>query len=190
MPDSLPHQASEWLGELILPDDLVVRFRRVRPTDEPLIAAAINSASRETLLHRFFSPIRAVAPEQLRQMLALDPLRETCIVGVTENSGTARILCGARYVKLSRPGTAEIALTVHDDFQHLGLGTFILRLLARLALAEQIECFEAEVLSSNYKMLSLVRKLTGSQAQGHWTGEVYHVEIPVRVLAESKSATA
>lgn len=159
-----------------------MRFRHVRAEDETLIAAAINSSSRETLLHRFFSPIRKVSPEQLRRMLVLDPTRETCIVGVLTTAADHRIVCGARYVKLVRPEAAEIALTVHDEFQHCGLGTALLQLLARLALAEKLEWFEAEVLSSNHKMLSLLRKLASGQAQGHWTGEVYHVEILVRTL--------
>lgn len=172
----------EWLGKYILLDGAIVCFRHVQPADEPLIAAAINSASRETLLHRFFSPIRSVSPEMLRRMLVLDPTRETCIVGLLETAGTHRLICGARYVKLPQPGTAEIALTVHDDFQHRGLGTFLLRLLAKLADAEQLQIFTAEVLSSNHKMLTLLRKLSAGQAKGMWTGEVYHVEIPVKLL--------
>lgn len=188
MPDHSPSPATpgrpspEWLGELPLTSGALVRFRHVRAADEPLIAAAINSSSRETLLHRFFSPIRKVSPEQLRRMLVLDPTKETCIVGVLPAATDHRIVCGARYVKLARPDAAEIALTVHDEFQHCGLGTALLRILARLALAEKLEWFEAEVLSSNHKMLSLLRKLAPGQAKGHWTGEVYHVEIPVRTL--------
>lgn len=189
MPDSAVSPATpedhspEWLAELVLTTGARVRIRHVRAEDEPLIAAAINSSSRETLLHRFFSPIRKVSPEQLRRMLVLDPTRETCIVGVLTTATDHRIVCGARYVKLAKLDTAEIALTVHDEFQHCGLGTMLLRILARLALAENLVRFEAEVLSSNHKMLSLLRKLAPGQAQGQWTGEVYHVEIPVRTLA-------
>lgn len=176
------NSSSAWLAELTLPGELRVRFRHVRPEDEPLVAAAINSSSRETLLHRFFSPIRNVAPDQLHRMLVFDPARETCIVGVVEECATARIICGARYVKLPKPKTAEIALTVHDDFQHKGLGTFLLRLLARLAGNDGLEIFEAEVLSTNDKMLRLFRKLAQRHTRGHWTGDVYHLEIPIQIL--------
>ncbi len=171
-----------------MPDRTRVRFRRVCPADEPLIATAINSASRETLLHRFFSPIRRVSPDQLRRMLVFDPALETCIVGVRETATDRRIICGARYVKLPRPAAAEIAITVHDDFQHCGLGTLLLRLLAQLALRERLEWFEAEILSSNLKMLNLLRKLARDHATGHWTGDVYHVEIPVQILAAETNA--
>jgi acetyltransferase len=181
-PNAQPANAPEWLAESSLTDGSVVRFRHVRPADEPRIAAAINSSSRETLLHRFFSPIRSVAPDQLRRMLEFDSTREVCIVGVTGGEATQRIICGARYVKLPKPDVAEIALTVHDDFQRRGLGSFLLRLLARLAQAENLKWFEAEVLSSNDKMLQLLRKLAPGQARGHWTGEIYHMEVPVRIL--------
>ncbi len=195
MPDAVPpsespqSQLPEWLGEFALTNGALVRFRRVQADDEPLIAAAINSSSRETLLHRFFSPIRAVAPDQLRRMLEFDATRETCVVGVLENHSARRIICGARYVKLVRPRAAEIAITVHDDFQHSGLGTQLLRLLAQLAWADQLEWFEAEVLSTNQKMLKLVRKLAGDQARGQWTGDVYHVEIPIRILVPATPGT-
>lgn len=104
-----------WLAELELTGGPVVRFRHVRPEDEPLIAAAYRTASRETLLHRFFSPIRSVSPEFLRRAVAIDPASGTCIVGLVTVNGVTRIVCGARYVRLPKPQTAEIALTVHED---------------------------------------------------------------------------
>lgn len=174
----------EWLAELPLTGGPVVRFRHVRPDDEPFIAEAIRTASRETLLHRFFSPIRSVSPDVLRRMLAIDRATETCIVGAVTTNETVRIICGARYVKL-RADAAEIALTVHDDFQRRGLGSFLVRLLARLARAEGIRCFEAEVLASNHKMLKLFKNVA-PRSSGHWTGDVYHIVIDLQTLAHDE----
>jgi RimJ/RimL family protein N-acetyltransferase len=166
-----------WLGELRLADGTVVRFRHVRPEDEPLITGAIRTASRETLLHRFFSPIRSVSPEMLRRMLGFDRSSELCIVGVVEKPDSMRIVCGARYVRLPRPGAAEIALTVHDDFQRRGLGTFLLKLLTQLAVADGIRRFEADVMGSNEKMLGIFRKLAPDRSGWRRLGDVYHVVI-------------
>ena len=63
---------SGWCAECPLDDGALVRFRHVRPDDEPLVSEAIRTSSRETLLHRFFSPIRSVSAEQLRGMLDID----------------------------------------------------------------------------------------------------------------------
>jgi GNAT superfamily N-acetyltransferase len=171
----------EWVAEFQIAVGPVVRFRHVRPDDEPLIAEAIRTASRETLLHRFFSPIRSVSPKLLRQMLSIDRVKETCIVGVVAGNDAARIVCGARYVKL-RPDAAEIALTVHDDFQRRGLGAFMLKLLAKLARAEGIRWFEAEVMASNHKMLSLFKKVTPDRVVRHWTGDLCHIVIDLQMI--------
>jgi len=183
----LPLRADEpdWLAELPLTGGPVVRFRHVRPDDEPLVTEAIRTASPETLLHRFFSPIRSVSPKMLRQMLSIDRTRETCIVGVTEENGAARIVCGARYVKLPGAEAAEFAITVHDDFQRRGLGKFLLRLLAGLARAEGIRQFEADVMNSNQKMLSLFRKATDSRAGWRRTDDIHHVILDLATLAQA-----
>lgn len=155
----------------------MLHFRPVRPEDEPLISAAFRSASPETLLHRFFSPIRDVPADQLRRMLTIDPARERCIVTVMESENGPRIVAGVRYVRLSKPATAEIALTVHDTFQHRGVGTFLLELITKLARRDGILFFEADVMTSNAAMLQLMRKLFPGARQQFAGGDVVHVEI-------------
>src|ERR1043166_1138509 len=177
----------EWVAELPLAGGPVVRFRHVRPEDEPFIVEAIRTASRETLLHRFFSPMRSVSPDLLRQMLSIERAKEACLVGVVSERGAVQIICGARYVKL-RPGAAEIALIVHDDFQRRGLGAFLLKLLARLAQGGGIRWFEAEVLASNHNMLQLFKKLA-PRASGHWTGDVYHIVMDVQTVVHGEAVS-
>lgn len=184
-PTSLePSRASDpgWLAELPLAGGPVVHFRHVRPDDEPLVTEAIRTASRETLLHRFFSPIRSVAPDQLRRMLAIEQAKELCIVGVVTANGTTRIVCGARYVRLPRPGAAEIAFTVHDDFQRRGLCSFLLQLLSRLAVDGGIRWFEADVMASNQKMLNLFRKLVPEHIRTRRMGDVLHIVFEVSAV--------
>lgn len=175
-----PHDREpEWLADWPLAEGSLVRFRHVRPDDQPLVTEAIRTASRETLLHRFFSPIRSVSADQLRKLLAIDRTNQTCIVGVVQTKDIIRLICGARYVRLPRPGTAEIALTVHDDFQRCGLGSFLLQLLARLAVADGIRWFEADVMNSNRKMLNLFTKLAPNHTRTRRMGDVTHVEFEV-----------
>lgn len=174
----------EWCAERPLDDGQLVRFRHVRPEDAPLVTEAIHTASRETLLHRFFSPIRSVSPEQLREMLAIDRAKQTCIVGLIATPGTTRLVCGARYVRLSQLQTAEVAVTVHDDFQHRGLGTFLLQLLARLAMADGIRWFEAYVMNSNRKMLNLFAKLAPNHIRARQPGDIMQLRLETSALAQ------
>jgi acetyltransferase len=170
-------QPHESFGDLTLGDGTVIHFRPVRPEDEPLIAAAFRSASRETLLHRFFSPIRDLAPGQLHQMLTIDPSREQCIVAVIKSESGPRIIAGVRYVRVSKPATAEVALTVHDTFQHLGVGTFLLKLITKLARKDGIRFFQADVMTSNAAMLQLMRKIFPGARQQFTGGDVAHFEV-------------
>lgn len=186
--ESRPVSPDEWLAELPLTGGAMVRFRHLRPDDEPFISDAVKTASRETLLHRFFSPIRRVPPELLHQLLAINRDRETCIVGVVADSGSMRLVCGARYVKLARPATAEIALSVHDDFQGRGLGTYMVRLLARLARTEGLRWFEAEVMASNDRMLHVFRKVAAGGFTAHWTGDNYHLVLDVQAIVRDGAA--
>jgi len=175
---------SDWCAGWPLDDGRLVRFRHVRPEDEPLVTEAIRTASRETLLHRFFSPIRSVSPDQLRKMLAFDRAQQTCIVGLITAPDHTRVICGARYVRLPKPDTAEVAITVHDDFQHRGLGTFLLQLLARLAVAEGIHWFEAYVMNSNRKMLNLFTKLAPNPIRRREPGDITHLRMEASAIAK------
>ena len=180
-----PHpDDSDWCAEWPLDDGRLVRFRHVRPEDEPLVTEAIRTASRETLLHRFFSPIRSVSPDQLRGMLAIDRAKQTCIVGLISAPDQTRLICGARYVRLPQPHTAEVAITVHDDFQHRGLGTFLLQQLARLATADGIRCFEAYVMNSNQKMLNLFTKLAPNHIRARQPDDITHLTLETSTVAQ------
>jgi acetyltransferase len=174
--EPIPNAGRNWLAEYQLADGRKLLFRHVSPDDEPLIAAAISTASRQTLLHRFFSPIRRVSPEMLRRMLAIDHAREVCVVGLVEGD-EPRLVCGARYVRLERPGSAEIALTVHDEFQRRGLGEFLLRLLMRMGREDGIRIFEAYVMNSNAAMLRLFEKVAPGHSRRHYEGDVSRIVI-------------
>jgi RimJ/RimL family protein N-acetyltransferase len=159
-----------------------IRFRPVVPDDEPVIADGIRTASRETLLHRFFTPLRGLPPAELRRMLTIDPVREACIVGELTSSTGKRIVCGARYVRLADPSVAEIALTVHDDFQGERIGTFMLDHLIQLGRADGIRTFVADVLVTNTRMLRLLQKIAPKRRSTLADG-VCHVEFDLAEVA-------
>ena len=152
-----------------------IRFRSVSPDDESMVAEAFNTASQETLLHRFFTPLRRLSSEQVRPLVMIDPLREVCLVGELTVETGKRIVCGARYVRLTDPLMAEIALTVHDDYQGQGVGGFILRQLIRLGRDNGIRIFAADVLATNARMLRLLEKLA-PQRRSTLSGGVCRIE--------------
>jgi acetyltransferase len=171
-----------WLFRYQLPDGPHVRFRYVTPADAELVAASIRTVSRETLLHRFFSPINTVPISSVREMLKINFPASICLVGEIDENGHPRIICGARFVRASSSDTmAEVALSVHDDFQCRGLGTFLLRKLGEFAFAAGVEKFEGYVLYSNARMRRLVERVSPS-SQWFFFDDVIRVVIPVETL--------
>lgn len=181
MPELMEQPADNpWIAELQLTDERLVKFRHVRIDDHELIAESIRTASPETLLHRFFSPIRNVSPAFLQRMLIIDSQKEVCIVGVLEAVEQRRIICGARYVCLeSNAEIAEIAITIHDEFQRLGLGSFLMSLLIQLARQKGIRQFEAYVMASNTGMLKLMRKTVPACTSEHQGEGIYRYLLPI-----------
>ena len=55
--------------------------------------------------------------------------------------------------------SVEFALVVADDFQHMGIGTKLMKIMLQTAKAKGMSSFEGEVLAINKPMLSLVTKL-------------------------------
>jgi acetyltransferase len=160
---------------LLLPDGRSIVFRPLAPDDETLIAEAIRTSSPRTLLHRFFIPLRGLAPDELHRMLTLDPAREFCLVGEFNKPPIHRIVCGARYVRLRETDTAEIALTVHDDFQRQGIGRGLLQRLIAQGRADGLRTFVADVLAENTAMLHLLQRVAPRRRSTFSSG-VCHAE--------------
>lgn len=158
-----------------LPDGRRIVFRPLALDDETLIAEAIRTSSPRTLLHRFFTPLRGLAPEELHRMLTLNSAREFCLVGEFNEPPIHRIVCGARYVRLSDTDTAEIALTVHDDFQRQGIGHRLMQLLIAQGRADGIRTYIADVLAENTAMLHLLQRIAPRRRSTFSSG-VCHVE--------------
>ncbi len=171
-------------AQFLLPDGRRIIFRSLVPADEALIAEAIRTSSRATLRHRFFIPLRGVVPEELHRMLTLDPARDYCLVGELHEPPVRRIVGGARYVRLPDLATAEIALTVHDDFQRQGIGRRLLSLLVEQGRRDGLHTFVAEVMAENTAMLHLLQRLV-PEHRSTFSAGVCHVEFDlVNVIAD------
>jgi len=74
--------------------------------------------------------------------------------------GTDNGLAVARFIKdRSDPCTADVAVTVADDWQHRGLGSALLQQLAERATDEGVRWFTATVLETNHEVVALLRKV-------------------------------
>lgn len=94
-------------------------------------------------------------------------------VGAFDNG---RLIGVANFVIGGDPGTAEVALVVAHDDHMCGVGTALLKHLARLARRQGVRRFVADILVENQLMLRVLAD-SGWLHRRSGAGSVYHVEI-------------
>jgi RimJ/RimL family protein N-acetyltransferase len=146
--------------------------RAVEPSDKDLIRAGFDRLSDESRYRRFLTPTSKLTKPMLRYLTEVDHHDHEALVAVDADSGEGVGI--ARYVRTSSP-SAEVAVTVVDDWQGRGLGTALLELLTERAREEGIESFSALVLSSNTEMMDLLGRL-GSMRVREADGSCIEVE--------------
>ncbi len=136
-------------------------LRAAGPDDVPAIAQLFTDLSPAAFRSRFQAG-QATPALVVRLAGVTEPAGTVCVVAAgaaEELAGPApepgRLVAEARYVPLGA-GTAELALTVRDDYQGAGLGRILLGELARRAPASRIERLRAIVSLSNTAMLHLL----------------------------------
>jgi GNAT superfamily N-acetyltransferase len=127
------------------------------PTDRQRFVRGIGRASPESLYKRFMTPIPRLSPTQLAYLLGVDHHDHEALLAIDEDSGEA--VAVGRFVRLADSSAAEAAMLVIDDWQGLGLGKAVWRLLAQRARELGIERFEATMLRTNAAMKAVLESL-------------------------------
>ncbi len=136
-----------------------VFFRPIKATDESMMQDFFYSLSDRSVYQRYFMMLRALPHQTVQAMTTIDYEREMAIVGVVRREGRERIVAVGRYGLIGDSSRlAEIAFTVRDDWQNIGIGSFLLNYLADIAARRGIEAFTAEILQSNGPMLAILNK--------------------------------
>jgi GNAT superfamily N-acetyltransferase len=126
--------------------------------DREMLRGMFDRSSPETIYRRFHIPYRKVPEWMLSLMLGTDHLDKEVLVAVAE----AKIVGHAMYVRLGDDDEAEMAITVEDRWQSIGVGKALLMELAQRARLRDIAAFTGEVLGHNRPMLGLAAMFPGT----------------------------
>lgn len=139
-------------------DGRKVHIRAIRTTDKEYLLDVWEHLSSTSRYYRFFSPKKELTDQELRYYTNLDFVTHVGLLALLEEEEGENPIGVGRYVRpkdMPEARTAEIAFTVEDGFQGLGVGTLLLKHLVQVAQASGIEYFNAFVLAENAKMLEV-----------------------------------
>jgi ribosomal protein S18 acetylase RimI-like enzyme len=154
--------------------DQVLTVREIGLGDVDRLQRMFTRLSADTVYHRFFSPIVEPRRSALVWLTAVDHDSRDALVSLDGDE----IVAVARYDGRPGAGTAEVAVTVEDGWQHRGVGRRLTARLARRAVDHGIESFTASVLADNRPALGLLRKLS-PDASVHFGGGGYEASMPL-----------
>ncbi|MEA5513477.1 bifunctional acetate--CoA ligase family protein/GNAT family N-acetyltransferase [Nodularia sp. UHCC 0506] len=154
----------QYVSQWTMRNGTPVTIRPIRPEDEPLMVKFHQTLSEQSVYLRYFHLIKLpsrVTHERLTRLCFIDYDREIALVVEYHNpqTQTREILAVGRLNKLHGTNEAEFAIVVCDRFQCQGIGTELLQRLLQISRDEQLNRITADILSENYVMQRICRKL-------------------------------
>jgi RimJ/RimL family protein N-acetyltransferase len=140
-----------------LRDGRSIEIRALKPEDQADLIAAVGRISAQSMYRRFFGAKRYFSDKEVDFFVKVDFINHVALVAVVQEGDRAVIVAGGRYV-MQRPGVAEVAFAVVDEYQGHGIGAALLRNLATIARDGGLTEFTAEVLPDNAAMIRVFEK--------------------------------
>ncbi len=142
--------------------------RPIRPDDAQMIQRVVRELSPESRYFRFVSPMSELPNALLARFTLIDYDREMALVAVLrersvdaegEVSQSERIIGVSRYVANPDHTSCEFALVVADDFANRGVGGRLMLAIMDVARERGLSEMQGLVLTSNVRMLKLMRRI-------------------------------
>jgi acyl-CoA hydrolase/RimJ/RimL family protein N-acetyltransferase len=136
----------------------VVEFRPLLPSDEFAYRNFFYSLQEKTIYMRFFYKMRTFSHEVVqKQWSSVDYRKNMSIIGLVQWGGHKEIMAIGSYAQ-EDDTQAEVAFVVREDFQGLGVATYLLEMLEKIARENHYLSFSATVLRENAAMIRVFKK--------------------------------
>ncbi|QEG40037.1 bifunctional acetate--CoA ligase family protein/GNAT family N-acetyltransferase [Roseimaritima ulvae] len=146
---------NEFSRHATLKDGSQVLLRPIKPEDEPMWHALVNTCSPETIRLRFRCMFKSTTHKMAARFCFIDYDREIAIVAEREEKGERKLLGVGRLVADADHQMAEFAILVGDPWQGLGLGSLLTDYCLDICKRWGIRRVVAEMAPENYRMLQM-----------------------------------
>jgi GNAT superfamily N-acetyltransferase len=113
----------------------------------------------------------------MQEYVNVDFSRGVAIVGLVGNPGSGRIIAEGRYVRRVDRPYGDVAFVVDEEFQGLGIASFVFRMLIQVARERGIKGFTADVIASNRGMMKVLER-SGLPVKAQVDAGVYEITMP------------
>ncbi|HNP56735.1 MAG TPA: GNAT family N-acetyltransferase [Gordonia sp. (in: high G+C Gram-positive bacteria)] len=176
----------------LLRDGRSILIRPASPDDADVVLGFNGRLSRRTIAIRSLGPIITMDRDAAVRLVTNDYHDRLVLLATLDD----HVIGVADYVRNETAADrADIAFTVEDAYQGMGLGGLLLEHLAAAARERGIEVFEADVVSENLPMIRTFQS-SGYRVEFDQEGGITHLELTVDprrqvlVRSERRASTA
>jgi GNAT superfamily N-acetyltransferase len=166
-----------------LRDGSRIQIRAICANDKQRLLQHFQNLSSQSVYYRFFGLKRSLDDADLRGFTELDFVNHVGLAATLGCDASERFIGVGRYIRCGGSPRAEVAFAVLDEYQGHGIGTLLLKHLARIAQMKGIKEFAADVLGSNKQMLEVFAN-SGFQVHDSYESGI------VRVILELENRCA
>jgi ribosomal protein S18 acetylase RimI-like enzyme len=92
-----------------------------------------------------------------KQWASVDYRKNMSIIGLVQKGGYKEIIAIGSYA-MEDKDSAEVAFVIREDFQKMGIASYLLETLEKIAMENNYKRFRATVLRENQAMLHIFKK--------------------------------
>lgn len=137
---------------------LEVKIRPIKPSDEDMMRRHFYTFSDEAKYLRYFTNVRTMPHADMQKYVNIDYKKTMSLVAVLQQGNSERIIAEGRYAEYPQEHTYEMAFLVDEEFQGIGIGSFLVNYLIRIARERGLPKLSASVLTKNSKMIEVFRR--------------------------------
>ncbi|MCG8532868.1 MAG: GNAT family N-acetyltransferase, partial [Desulfovibrionales bacterium] len=145
--------------ETVIRNDIPITFRPAKPVDERGIQEHYYTMNRGDIVSRFFHEKKSFAHDQIETTFEIDYVNDLTIVATIGELGFEKIIAVGEYFRNTIINMAEIAFSVSQEYQGMGIARILQDKLAQAAMDNGIKGLIAYTSPHNKGMIRLFNTL-------------------------------